>query len=256
VRRGSLTVIFFILSCCFGVSEGFYNSFSEEPFINLMTPKPIGKNKLEFCVQHDFTTGMIDSADFRLGYGASGTFDIYLASLYNYMKINIAGHDSSVEAKENELSFTKLLRKSGGRYAPDMALRAGVSSFLYDQVFDASRQSDSRYFYLATLLLSRDIKNLFISASPTLVYDAAGKKTASALMTGIKYTHAGKVSLVLEYPLLLANPYGWKQPWSIGLQFRAGPHIITLFATDTYGFTAANILQGFNINFYGFRFSY
>lgn len=236
--------------------SGFYHEFSQEPYINFMPSRTHEKNKFIFSLQHNYNDSKIASANLRLGYGVYNNLNLYLSGLFHSVEVNSGGVTSDVSVKEPEIGGLVSLLKENETQKFDLALFVGASRYIFRQKNSGAVFTDDRNFYAAYLIFAKNIsdKILLLDIAPALVLDS-GKKNTAGVFTGLKLNYNEKIALITEQPFLVKNPYEWKRPYSYGLQIHIGPHILTLFATNTYGFTISNILQGLDRTFYGFRFS-
>lgn len=238
-------------------SYSFYHKFSEEPYINIMSPKISEFVKIKFNLQHHYADTGVASANFRLGYSFFKNFDIYISGLFHSIEITSGNDRAKVSVKEYEIINLKSLITESENKILDLAILFGVSKFSFLQMFNNRDYTDNRDYYFFHLLISKTIDEFLITTfSPVFIYDSKDKKNITGIVSGLKLNYIDKISLVLEYPLFIENPYNWKQPWGTGIQFHLMPHILTIFFTNTYGFTNSNIFQGWDKTFFGFRFSF
>ncbi len=242
-------------------SPALFQNFYEEPFLVLLSPRTTTIFPLQINVQHHFDEKRIASMTLRLGYAVRDDLNVYLASLYH--NIEISGNQAGI--KESALDYFKEyealalyspLRQEKNHVA-DLGMAVGLSKYWSRYKFLNVRIESDRIHYLIQLLAARSLADtIFITLAPTAIIMDNDAKTAAAVMTGIKIHWHQIVAVFAEYPLLLDNPLQWQQPWSVGLQFSLGPGILSVFATNLYGYTLSNWLRGRDRTYYGFRISF
>lgn len=254
LRYVLLTVILLTVTVS---GHAYYHKLFDEPFINLNSSKPVGKGGILFSIQHNYNDYKISSANLKLGYGIMNNLDLCFKGLYHEIESVTNSQVYQLGIKEYGIEgLYSVLNESDNKIAGLSAV-GGISRFGFRQKVNFTEFVEDRTYYYLQLLLSKNVIDLLlINVSPALIYDGKENKIVSGLLTGFKINYKEKIALVLEYPLILNNPYNWLTPWSAGIQFHTGPHVVTLFITNTYGFTVSNILQGLDRNFIGFRYTF
>ncbi|MCB4792121.1 MAG: DUF5777 family beta-barrel protein [Elusimicrobia bacterium] len=234
-----------------------YSDFSQEPFLNLLQTKPLEDRELRFFLQHHYDSGNIASANIRFGYGFTKNINMYLSVLTHSQVISDGTNSESIDIKEYEYLFlTPVLKDKSNNSLTKASFIGGISTLRADQSSSIKSTGYNNQYILLGLLYDLYSKDpLIFEIAPIFVTDTKDNKSVFEASFGLKYMIGKRTALFAELPILVSNPNNWKNPYSLGLQYKLGPHIISLFVTNTYGFTTSYVLQGIDTTYYGFRFS-
>ena len=239
----------------FGLTSSTYPfamSLEQEPFINSLSPKMSDKGDFTIHIQHYFLESNVASLAVRLGYVLADDIEMYATGRYHATDTG----DTKFVGREIDILYLQSFLKEDQESWIDLSLEFGAGSrrekFTQEEV-----TLDTRNFFQAHLLTGRTFGNIFYAmVSPDLVYDAEAQESYTAVTGALKLIIKGSVALTAELSSLMNNPLDWEDPWSAGIQFHIGPHILTLFVANTSGFTASQILQGTKNIYGGFRFAF
>jgi len=244
-------IFFYFVPLC----HSFYSYFSEEAFVNFISAKTISENNLRFYLRHSFDKDKIASANLRFGYRFFDSFEVYLSGLFHSSEIPSGSQIAKVSVKEYEIFFLKSFLENYKIF--NLSFLLGLNQFFFEKKFNNFEISDNKNYYFAHIIITKDIKKIILfNISPIWIYEYKNMKNIFGIGISTKLNYKEKLAFIIEYPILIENPYNWLQPWSYGLQFHLGPHMVTLFVSNTYGFTYSNLLQGLDKTFYGFTFSF
>lgn len=243
----------------------FDQPFSEEPYIHLNTAQPIGDSRFRFHIQHYFVPTFvanypqfdINSMNYRFGSALTGSLDLYLTGFSHSTRITHGADTAMVTNKGYEVNPVYCLWSESNGWPVDLALSGSAGRSYFDKVFIDEHTLSQETNLSAQVIAARSIGDLGqVSLAPIWVHGHEESGDVFGLQTGIKLYFSELLALVAEHPLRFNAPFAWKQPWSVGVQFHVGPHVLSIFGSSQMGFTAADLLQGSDWTYVGFRFSW
>lgn len=229
----------------------FGNPIEEVPYVTLWPAYTAGTRHVQASLQHFFYKGYIQSANFRLGYPLSERFRVYAGYFYH------GNIESQIRMGEPEVKFYWSPLRQKDEKPLSLSLAVGASYPRLGDYFSTIRGTfkDRKAFLSAELPVTRKFGDGFdFTLSPVLLADDGDY--IDGVMGGGRYTPFAKFAVIVEGSVLFSNPYDYRTPWGLGLQYQIGPHTVTGFFTNTDGITLSNLMRGTGEHYAGFRFDY
>ena len=238
-------------------ADAFYSKLGDEPFV-LLTPAYSESTALiRASFQHHYLRDQIYSANFAAGIDITADMEASVKFLYHKAEITSGAQSALASQKEFSGEITRSLMKQKQRNPFDMSLGFGLSSFSSSAEFLSPASNSDNFFVAFKAVLSKKLRDRWLfNVSPAIVYDSKAVQYSAGICTGAKFFLSEDIAFFSEFPVVLAKPDGFIQPWSLGAQFKAGPHIITGFITAYAGSTLSHTFRGGSDTLYGFRFAF
>ena len=246
-----------IIFLCGSEAYSFYTPLSDEPLAVMEVPASTPKGEIRFGLQHYFSDNKINSANLRAGYGLTDRIELLLSGMYHSLSASVQGNDYELVISEPEAGMK--IRIAGGSIL-SASLLATASSFSFRERQTAPGQPPDALFtdnfYAVSLPAQIEAHGfVLILLSPMVIYNS-GAGVRTAVSAGLKIILWEDYAFFIEAPFGVAGKKSAEQMWSAGFQFKAGPHFMTVFMSNSYCFTNSGLLDPVDLMSAGFRYSF
>jgi len=222
-------------------------TFKNSHLINQQTTEVVGKNSLDFRIQHRF--GDVQTGAYN-AWGIDGPANIRLGLDYSYdgrLMIGI-GRSSDQKMVDGYLKY-KILRQTTKGGSMPITLVFVTTMFYTNQIvpstngFDAYPYLSDRFSYFNELIIGRKFSEKFsFQIAPTylhynIVQNITDKNDVWAISFATRYKLGKRFSLMAEGSFTL-NKYSATQYYNesgIGWEIETGGHVFQMFFTNSSG---------------------